>query len=168
MGGEFRSLTNYLKDNGITQRVSCPYTPKQNGCAERKHRHIVKLGCALLHYASVPYKYWTYAFDIAAYTINRLHIPLIDCLLQISKIKLHMSFYFLTNPIMMNCVSSGLYVIHGLNHTLLTSWHLNHLDVSFWDIVKFIRGILVLIFPLNAFLFHIMFYFLGRCFFFES
>ena len=27
-GGKFQSLQNYLSTNGITQRVSCPYTPE--------------------------------------------------------------------------------------------------------------------------------------------
>lgn len=71
-GGEFQSLTSYLRQNGITQRVSCPYTPEQNGCAERKHRHVVELGRSLLNHAAVPYEYWTYAFSAAMYTINRL------------------------------------------------------------------------------------------------
>nr|AAU90288.2 Polyprotein, putative [Solanum demissum] len=62
-GGEYQALTNYLRDNGIVQRSSCPYTPEQNGCAERKHRHIVETGRALLHHANVPHKFWTNAFD---------------------------------------------------------------------------------------------------------
>lgn len=71
-GGEYQSLHKYLLANGITHRVSCPHTPEQNGCAERKHRHIVELGRALLNQASVPFSYWSYAFDSVVYTINRL------------------------------------------------------------------------------------------------
>lgn len=74
-GGEFQALTNYLRDNGITQCVSCPYTPEQNGCAERKHRHILETGRALLHYANIPSHFWTNAFETAVYTINRLPTP---------------------------------------------------------------------------------------------
>lgn len=77
-GGEYRSLTTYLKQHGITQRVSCPHTPEQNGCAERKHRHLVELGRSLLNHASVPYKYWPYAFSTAVYTINRLPSSLLQ------------------------------------------------------------------------------------------
>ena len=74
-GGEFQALTSYLRDNGISQRISCPYTPEQNGCAERKHRHIVETGRALLAHSGVPHKYWTNAFATAVYTINRLPTP---------------------------------------------------------------------------------------------
>lgn len=71
-GGEFQKFQPYLRDNGITHRISCPHTPEQNGCAERKHRHIVELGRSLLHNASVPFSYWTYAFDTAVFTMNRI------------------------------------------------------------------------------------------------
>ena len=77
-GGEFQALTSYLRDNGITQRSFCPYTPEQNGCAERKHRHIVETGRALLHHANVPSRFWTIAFETAVYTINRLPTPRLE------------------------------------------------------------------------------------------
>ena len=70
-GGEYQALTTYLSENGITQRIACPKTPEQNGCAERKHRHIVETGRALLHHSNVPTEYWHYAFDTAVYIINR-------------------------------------------------------------------------------------------------
>ncbi|PKU86766.1 Retrovirus-related Pol polyprotein from transposon TNT 1-94 [Dendrobium catenatum] len=31
------NLINFLKDNGISHQMSCPYTPEQNGISERKH-----------------------------------------------------------------------------------------------------------------------------------
>lgn len=44
-GGEYMSTTfsKFLVDNGIQHQLSCHHTPKQNGCAERKHMHLVKL-----------------------------------------------------------------------------------------------------------------------------
>lgn len=49
-GGEFtsNSFINHLAKCGIKQLLSCPYTPQQNGLAERKHRHIIELGLSLL------------------------------------------------------------------------------------------------------------------------
>lgn len=40
--------------------------------AERKHRHIVEMGLALLAKASMPLKFWDEAFLTAAYLINLL------------------------------------------------------------------------------------------------
>ncbi|CAA0818610.1 Uncharacterized mitochondrial protein AtMg00810, partial [Striga hermonthica] len=61
-GGEYRSLDPFLQSNGITHRVSCPYTPQQNGTAERKHRHITEMGLSLLNQSSLPLNHWDDAF----------------------------------------------------------------------------------------------------------
>ncbi|CAN1817779.1 Retrovirus-related Pol polyprotein from transposon RE1, partial [Linum perenne] len=71
-GGEYQKLSAYLRDHGIMEQTSCPHTPEQNGCAERKHRHIVETGRTLIHQAKLPLQYWTYAFQAAVYIINRL------------------------------------------------------------------------------------------------
>jgi hypothetical protein len=71
-GGEYRSLSNYITNCGITHRVSCPHTHQQNGAVERKHRHIVETGLALLSHASIPLRFWDDAFQTACYLINRL------------------------------------------------------------------------------------------------
>ena len=76
-GGEYRSFTKYLTSNGIIHRISCPYTHEQNGLAERKHRHIVEHGIALLAQASLPFKYWDEAFRTSVYLINRLPTPVL-------------------------------------------------------------------------------------------
>ena len=57
---------------GIVHQLSCPRTPEQNGCAERKHRHIVETGLTLLFNASMPAHYWADAFSTATYLINRM------------------------------------------------------------------------------------------------
>ncbi|KZV26181.1 hypothetical protein F511_06348 [Dorcoceras hygrometricum] len=74
-GGEFRSLTAYCQSNGILHRFSCPYTSKQNGVVERKHRHVVDTGLSLLAHASLPFEFWEDAFFSAVYLINRLPSP---------------------------------------------------------------------------------------------
>ncbi|KAL3835707.1 hypothetical protein ACJIZ3_010443 [Penstemon smallii] len=74
-GGEFRSLTKVLAHFGITHRKSCPYAHSQNGSVERKHRHIVETGLALLSFASLPKYFWSDAFTTAVYLINRLPTP---------------------------------------------------------------------------------------------
>ncbi|KAI3494497.1 hypothetical protein L1887_40745 [Cichorium endivia] len=57
---------------------SCPYTPQQNGRAERKHRHIVETGLAMLFNAHVPSSYWVHAFSSAVYIVNRLPTPFLQ------------------------------------------------------------------------------------------
>lgn len=51
-------LSRYLVSNGILHQMSCPYTPEQNGLAERKHRHIIETTRTLLQMASLPYSLW--------------------------------------------------------------------------------------------------------------
>lgn len=42
------------------------------------HRHVVEIGLTLLHQASSPLSYWSYAFQIAVYLINRMPIPILN------------------------------------------------------------------------------------------
>jgi len=58
--------------------VSCPHAHQQNGVAERKHRHIVEVGLALLANASMPLKLWDEAVLTATYLINILPSKVID------------------------------------------------------------------------------------------
>ncbi|KAM1086604.1 hypothetical protein ACFX2B_012093 [Malus domestica] len=73
-GGEFIStqFKQHLSSHGIHQHFSCPYTPQQNECAERKHRHIVETARTLLIASQVPHQFWVEAFLTAVYLINRL------------------------------------------------------------------------------------------------
>jgi hypothetical protein len=90
-GGEYRSLNKYFENCGIIHRVSCPHTHQQNGAIERKHRHLVETGLALLSHASVPLRFWEDAFQTACYLINRLPTPLINNMSPFEKL-------FHTNP----------------------------------------------------------------------
>jgi transposase InsO family protein len=78
-GGEYQKLRNtFFRSLGIDHRVSCPHTHQQNGSAERKHRHIVETGLALLAHAQMPLKFWDTAFLTASYLINRIPTRVID------------------------------------------------------------------------------------------
>ncbi|PKU70687.1 Retrovirus-related Pol polyprotein from transposon TNT 1-94 [Dendrobium catenatum] len=79
-GGEFvnNSFAQFLQKHGIAHQISCPYTPEQNGIAERKHRHIIETTRSLLDISSVPYKYWPDAVLTATYLINRMPSPNTD------------------------------------------------------------------------------------------
>ena len=73
-GGEFLStqFSKFLRDSGIIHQLRCPHTPEQNGCAERKHRHLVETARTLLAASKVPHEFWVDAFATTIYLINRL------------------------------------------------------------------------------------------------
>jgi len=61
-GGEYEKLNSFFTKIGISHHVSCPHAHQQNGSAERKHRHIVEVGLAILANACMPLKFWDEAF----------------------------------------------------------------------------------------------------------
>ena len=73
-GGEYMSneFQSFLQNRGIINHRSCPYTPQQNGVAERKNRHLLDVVRTLLIDTSVPPKFWAEALATATYLINRL------------------------------------------------------------------------------------------------
>ena len=76
-GTEFTStcFKTHLRNSGIHH--PCPYTPAQNGRAERKRRHVTETGLALLFYSHLSPHFWVDTFSTAAYIINRLPTPLL-------------------------------------------------------------------------------------------
>jgi hypothetical protein len=77
-GGEYRSLSNYITNCGIIHRVSCPHIHQQNGVVERKHRHIVETGLALLSHASIPLRFWDDACQYPTCTDDIQHNPVLE------------------------------------------------------------------------------------------
>ncbi|KAI5328264.1 hypothetical protein L3X38_027661 [Prunus dulcis] len=73
-GGEFlnHDLNKFLQDHGIIHQRSCPYTPQQNGMAERKNRHLLEVVRASLFGANMPRSFWGEAILSATYLINRI------------------------------------------------------------------------------------------------
>lgn len=64
-------MNSFFQTIGISHHVS-PHAHQQNGSAERKHRHIVQIGVALLANASMPLKFLDEAFLTETYLINML------------------------------------------------------------------------------------------------
>ena len=58
--------------HGIVHQTTCPYTSKQNGVAERKHRHLLDMVRTLLLAMRVPQYLWCEAVLTATYLVNRL------------------------------------------------------------------------------------------------
>ncbi|KAJ0483795.1 putative RNA-directed DNA polymerase [Helianthus annuus] len=71
-GGEFRNLAPFFSSLGIIHRRSCPHTSEQNGIVERRHRHVVETGLALLAHSYAPQRFWHFAFETAVFLINRM------------------------------------------------------------------------------------------------
>ncbi|PHT51554.1 RecQ-mediated genome instability protein 1 [Capsicum baccatum] len=56
----------------IVHQTSCPYTPQQNGIAERKNRHLLEAARTLLIESHVPLQFWGDAVLTSCYLINRM------------------------------------------------------------------------------------------------
>ena len=51
--------------------MTVPYTPQQNGVAERKNRSIVGAAKAMLHDQSLPFFLWAKACSTVFYVLNK-------------------------------------------------------------------------------------------------
>ena len=74
-GGEFISqeFSDLLIKNKIKHEKSAPYSPHQNGTAERSWRTLFEMGRALLLEAGLPKNLWTYAVMTATHIRNRCY-----------------------------------------------------------------------------------------------
>ena len=71
-GGEYFSkpFETYLKANGILHQSSVPYTPQQNGVAERMNRTLQDSARTMRIGANLSKRYWGYAVKCAAFVRN--------------------------------------------------------------------------------------------------
>ena len=83
-GGEYTSkaFKQYLSEKGIRHQRTVPYTPMQNGVAERINRTIQERMTAMLQQAGLKLEFWAEALQTAVYLINlapsraiRLEVP---------------------------------------------------------------------------------------------
>lgn len=72
-GGEFisKAFRGYLEKNGIKRQLSTPYTPQQNGVAERANRTIVEMARSMIHAQRLKLEFWAEAVTNAVYIRNR-------------------------------------------------------------------------------------------------
>ena len=73
-GGKFtgKILKDFLANQGIIQQLTAPYSPQQNGVAERKNRTLVEMAKCMLIDAGLNECYWGEAINTANYLQNRL------------------------------------------------------------------------------------------------
>ena len=71
-GGEYMShaFQDYLQSNGIRHELTAPYTPQQNGIAERLNRSIMERARSMLHHADLSNIFWAEAVHTANYLRN--------------------------------------------------------------------------------------------------
>ncbi|GJT86684.1 retrovirus-related pol polyprotein from transposon TNT 1-94 [Tanacetum coccineum] len=72
-GTEFKNsiLVNFCDEKGISQNFSSPYTPEQNGVAERKNRTLTEAARIMLSGSVFSKQYWIEVVATACYTQNR-------------------------------------------------------------------------------------------------
>jgi transposase InsO family protein len=75
-GSEFKNtpLEDYLDQEGIKHEVLAPYTPQQNGVAERKNKTITELGRTMLDEYKKFDHFWVEAINTACHAVNRLFL----------------------------------------------------------------------------------------------
>ena len=73
-GGEYMSneFKKYLRDNLIEHETTNPYSPEQNGVAERMNRTLIEKARAMIIHAGLSYSFWGESVNTAVYLTNRL------------------------------------------------------------------------------------------------
>ena len=66
------AFESFLVQSGIHHRLTCAYTPQQNGLAERMNRTLMDMVREMLHHANMPAAYWAEALKTAVYIRNRV------------------------------------------------------------------------------------------------
>lgn len=67
-----KGFQTVCKKFGIIHELSAPYTPEQNGVAERMNRTLVELARSMLYSMNMPTAFWAEAIHTAAYIRNRV------------------------------------------------------------------------------------------------
>lgn len=60
-----------LRNEGIGRQLTVPYTPQQNGIAERANRTLVEMARSMMVHSGVQQNLWAEAINTAAYLRNR-------------------------------------------------------------------------------------------------
>ena len=73
-GGEYicEKLNRFFRKNGIKHEYTAPYTPEQNGVAERMNRTLIEMTRCMLYESGLEKKFWGEAISTASYLLNRL------------------------------------------------------------------------------------------------
>lgn len=64
-------VKTFLDENGIRHRRTVPYTPEQNGSAEREMRTVMEAARTMIHDKELSPKLWAEAVNCAVFVLNR-------------------------------------------------------------------------------------------------
>jgi hypothetical protein len=67
-------VEDYLDEEGIKHEFSAPYTPQQNGVAERKNRTFMEMARTMLDEYKTSDRFWAVAVKMACRGTNRLYL----------------------------------------------------------------------------------------------
>ena len=70
---EFKNtcIESFLDEEGIKHEFSAPYSPQQNGVAERKNRTLIEMARTMLDDYKTSDRFWAEAINTACHAINR-------------------------------------------------------------------------------------------------
>ena len=71
-GGEFvsKEFNLFCEENDIRRELTTPYTPKQNGVAERKNRTVMEMARSMLQARGLTKQFWAEAIATSVYLLN--------------------------------------------------------------------------------------------------
>ncbi|UYV62468.1 hypothetical protein LAZ67_2000715 [Cordylochernes scorpioides] len=72
-GKEFvnKETSKITNKYGINHRITMPYTPQQNGSAERENRTLIEAARSMIYAKNMSLKLWAEAVNTATYVLNR-------------------------------------------------------------------------------------------------
>jgi transposase InsO family protein len=75
-GTEFKNtqVKDYLDEEDIKHEFSAPYTPQQNGVAERKNRTLIEMTRTMLDEYETSDRFWAEAINTTCHATNRLYL----------------------------------------------------------------------------------------------
>ena len=75
-GSEFKNtqVEEFLDEEGIKHEFSAPYSPQQNGVAERKNRTLIEMARSMLDEYKTSDRFWAEAVNTACHATNRLYL----------------------------------------------------------------------------------------------
>ena len=63
---------SFCEEKGIVRHLTIPYTPQQNGVAERRNRTLLDMVRSMMAQANIPISFWGDALLSATYILNRV------------------------------------------------------------------------------------------------